>query len=334
MVERIGKPKVAKPGGNYFSRAKTDIQFCKSGCQTLDLALGGGWAERRIANIVGDSSSGKTLLAIEAAANFAIKHKKGRIRYREAEYAFQPSYAEALGMPLDRVDFGDQPLETVEDLFEDLDQVTAKATQPELYICDSLDALTDRAEVERDMNAGTYGAEKAKKMSQLFRRLVGRLSTSNVTLIIISQVRSKIGITFGRKTTRTGGRALDFYASQVLYLAQAGKVVQTTHNVRRATGVIVKAKCDKNKVALPYRDATFEISFGYGVNDIWACLSWLKVTGFLGDLGLTPKTMKDYAHELMTNPDPGKTAEIHEVVERRWYELETKFLSPHRKYGT
>jgi recombination protein RecA len=42
------------------------------------------------------------------------------------------------------------------------------------------------------------------------------MSDADVTLLIVSQVRDKIGAMFGAKHTRTGGRALDFYASQVL----------------------------------------------------------------------------------------------------------------------
>src|SRR6476659_1259045 len=89
LMTRVRLTKSIAGGGNYFSLPKNDVDFISSGCKMLDLALGGGWAEERIINIVGDKSSGKTLLCIEASANFAIKHKKGKIRYRESERAFQ-----------------------------------------------------------------------------------------------------------------------------------------------------------------------------------------------------------------------------------------------------
>ena len=69
-------------GGNYFSSPKTNIKFIKSGCKTLDCVLGGGWALGRIANIVGDKSTGKTLQAIEACATFAKDYPTGKIWYR------------------------------------------------------------------------------------------------------------------------------------------------------------------------------------------------------------------------------------------------------------
>ena len=75
----------------------TSIMFTGSGCTPLDMALGGGWALDRISNVVGDRSSGKTLLAIEAATNFGIAHPGGSIWYRESEHAFDEHYARALG---------------------------------------------------------------------------------------------------------------------------------------------------------------------------------------------------------------------------------------------
>jgi RecA/RadA recombinase len=54
----------------FFSEAKEHIDFIKSGCVLLDCVLGGGWPLGRMANLVGDKSTGKTLLAIEAMANF------------------------------------------------------------------------------------------------------------------------------------------------------------------------------------------------------------------------------------------------------------------------
>lgn len=336
MVARTELKKRITSGGNYFSSPKIDLHFVPTGCKTLDLALGGGWAEGRIANIVGDKSTGKTLLCMEAAANFAIKHPNGQIRYREAEAAFDRAYAEALGMPMDRVDFGDEPFETIEDLFEDLTSCIKKATHPELYICDSLDALSDRAELKRGMDEGTYGTEKARKLSQLFRRLVREMHSSKLTLIIVSQIRAKIGITFGRTTTRSGGRALDFYASQVLFLSQIGTISKTISSIRRPVGLTIKAKVDKNKVGLPYREATFQLSFGYGIDDVNACLSWLDEAGGLFELKLTTAKLKEFKRALRGMEDDefqSVVASIHAAVERQWYDIEKRFIPTRRKYG-
>lgn len=327
----------SKSGGNYFSSPKTNTEFIGSGCTTLDLALGGGWVERRVVNIVGDKSTGKTLLCTEAAANFAMKYakSKGKIRYRESEAAFDQEYASALGMPVDRIDFGD-PMETVEDLFEDLLAVIKGAKGPELYVCDSLDALSDRAEMGRKMDEGTYGAAKAKQLSQLFRRLVRDLEQKQITVIIVSQIRDKIGAMFGRKVTRAGGRALDFYASQVVYLAHIGRLVRTVRGQKRATGIRVKAMVDKNKVALPFREAEFVIRFGYGIDDGAACVEFLKSINALKDINVSDAKTKQYIQDLEEMPMPDfldAMKSLRRVCTEHWYQIEKSLIPTRTKYG-
>lgn len=312
-IDDEAPPPEKKGGGLYFGTPKTDVKFISSGCTTLDLALGGGWARRRIANIVGDKSTGKTLQVIEAAANFNLAEPKGKIRYREAESAFDENYAKALGFPVDKVDFG-EPVDTIEDIFEDLEAVLKGAKGPEMYIVDSLDALSDRGEMERKIDKGSYGMGKPKMLSQMFRRLVRDLADKDVTVFIVSQVRDNIGVTFGRKTTRSGGRALDFYASQVVYLSQIERLHKTISNVKRAVGVTVRAQVDKNKVGLPYREAQFPIMFGYGVDDWKACAEYLKtVTG-----EIVPKT--------------SSLEDLQKQVKESWWEIENKFLPKEPKY--
>lgn len=306
-------PSVVQSGGLYFGSPKSDVQFIPSGCKMLDLSLGGGWARRRIANIVGDKSTGKTLLAIEAAANFNRIEPKGKIRYREAESAFDNNYAAALGFPVDKVDFG-EPVDTIEDVFEDLENVLKGAKGPEMYIIDSLDALSDRGEMERKIDEGSYGMGKAKMLSQMFRRLVRDLANKDVTVFVISQVRDNIGVTFGRKTTRSGGRALDFYASQVLFLSQLGKIPKTIQKVTRTVGVNVRAQVDKNKIGLPYREASFPIMFGFGIQDDVACRDFLK----------------DVTGEIVSKDTP--IQDLRRMVEKEWWEIENRFLSTTPKY--
>jgi recombination protein RecA len=326
---------VSAGGGNYFSSPKTNLKFISSGSKLLDLALGGGWCEGRISNIVGDKSSGKTLLAIEASANFHIKYPDSPVHYREAESAFDEQYARALGFPTSAVDFG-RPLETVEDLFEDLEDVmkTSKKHGPILYIVDSLDALTDRSEIDREIDKGTFGAGKAKQMSQLFRRQVRQLSENNVHLMIISQVRDNIGSLFN-KVTRSGGRALDFYASQVLMLAQLEKEKQTIRGIERVTGLVIRGRVEKNKIALPWREAEFRITMGYGVDDVESCIDWLKKAKRLKNLNVSDEGAKDYLKSIAAMDDEKFIKErerVHAATEAAWYELETEFMPKRTKY--
>lgn len=331
-------------GGNYFASPKSDIQFISTGCKTLDLALGGGWAQGRVGNIVGDKSTGKTLLCIEAAVNFAMTHPKGEIYYVEAEAAFDDKYAAALGLPLDRVTFAKTPegdsIETVEEMYNHFQSVLDKAAKkgtPVLYILDSLDSLSDKAEMKRGFDEGSYGADKPKQMSKLFRRIVRKIEATNALFLVVSQVRDNMNaMSFGRKTKRSGGRALDFYASQVIYLVQVKTLKKTVTGIKRAVGVELLARVDKNKVGLPFREAQFSIEFGYGIDDVSSCLEFLKTCKSLSELEIPDKQVTSTARQikqLSFDEYSKEMRRIHRVTERRWYEIENSFMPSRSKYG-
>lgn len=306
---------VSGDGGLYFSSAKENIQFIRTGCTLLDCVLGGGWPLGRVVNIVGDKSTGKTLLAMEAIANFCRDYPDGKIWYNEAEAAFDEDYARALGIPFNNVTYI-QDCTTVEEFFSHLDGVLDASATPKLYILDSLDSLSDKAEMKRGIDEASYGSSKARKLSEVFRRLTQDVKKANCCLIIISQVRDNIGVSFGEKHTRSGGKALDFYVSLALWLAHTGILKRVVEKVERPVGIKVKAKCKKNKVSLPFRECEFEISFGYGIEDEKASHEFLKAVG-------KPLTGKGRIH-----PD-----ELSKLVVEEWYRIEKTFLPTRRKYG-
>lgn len=339
MVER-NSLNGSEEGGVYF-RGRPAPPLFSSGCGVLDCVLGGGWAEGRIANIIGDSSTGKTLLAIEACANF-LREERGRVFYAEAEAAFDPGYAAKLGLSVEDVEFPE--LFTVEEWFENLYNVQEeldKNDEQGLYILDSLDALSDKAEMERDLDEGSYGTSKAKQLSEMFRRLVRDLS-ENMTILIISQVRDNIGVTFGRQWKRSGGRALDFYASQILVLSRKKKIKRQRQKVQREVGILVRAYCDKNKIAAPYRECDFPLLFGYGVDDLKAGIEWLSDVKRLDAMGFDAGKREDrkkqaknwYKEKWRAGADEFHDAreELDEVIFEVWDEVESRFDPEQRKY--
>jgi recombination protein RecA len=338
--EEVADPDVqveaTSEGGAYFTSRPKNIDFIPSGSTLFDCILGGGYPLGRMVNIVGNKSTGKTLLAIEACANFIRDYPDGTMWYREAEAAFDQDYARALGMPVEQIDF-DAEILTVEDWYEDLLGIVQNYpdNKPGLYILDSLDALSDRAELDRDIDEGSYGANKAKKIGELFRRLVQHLEDKRICVMIISQVRDNIGVKYGKKTTRSGGHAMDFYASQIVDLTQIKTYKKTKKGVERVVGVWIKAKMDKCKVGFPYRDCTFPILFGYGIDDVRSCIEWLLEVKAPSAIDMTIEEAKKTLKGLDAMADDEYEALSDKVTKAcitRWYDIEDEFLPTKRKY--
>lgn len=327
-------------GGNYFVDQKSPLEFIHSGCAVLDCALGGGWPLGRIANIVGDESTGKTLLAMEAMANFHRQYG-GLMFYREAEAAFDKDYAEALGMPVRHISFIDpDKFMTIEDFYNDLEACADECIKRDkvgIYYCDSLDGLSDAEELElvekKGFSGGTYGVKKAKDLHKMFRLQCSTIAEANMHLGVISQTKDKINAQFPTKT-RSGGRALNFFASQALWLSADDQVKETQAGIKRVTAIQVRAQVKKSKIALPYRECNFTIRFGHGIDSLASSLDWLEDIKRLDsviDVGRTA-----YQNRIKRMDDEEYWAEVERVdkeVVRIWREIEAGFISNvRRKY--
>lgn len=332
-------PASKRAGGNYFPQKDKPLTFIHSGCTVLDCILGGGWPLGRIANIVGDKSTGKTLLAIEASANFAKQFPNGKIYYREAEAAFDEAYAVRLGLPIKQVSFGSKGLQTkwgtIEDVFRDLRKKVsqhAASGLPGLYIVDSLDALSSEAARNREVGEGSYNLEKPKMLSLMFSELASEIKAASLCVMIISQTRHRIGFVVGEKHRRSGGDALDFYASQILWLKHLKNIDRTYRGEKRIIGIRVIANCKKNKITDPFQKCTFDIRFGYGIHDIAASIDWLQKMNMTKRLGLTPKQL-DACVDLDLAEAPVDVDKINTVVRETWKELGDHFAPKQSKYA-
>jgi len=329
-----------EPIGHYFARRSNSIEFIPSGAAVLDCTLGGGWPLSRIANILGDESTGKTLMAIEACANFAQMHPKGNIYYREAESAFDAPYAEALGMPVDRVKFIEpEDFVTVEDFYSDLHKAvndTIKRDIPGLYIVDSLDALSDKAEQGAKFDQASYNVSKAKQIGKLLRMCKGEVSKARMCLIIVSQTRDRITegfmARFAKKKTRSGGKALDFYASQCLWLSHLNTISATRGKVKRPVAIRVRAKCEKNKIALPLRTCEFTIRFGQGIDSLASSLDWLEDVELWDDvIDSSRKTYMNRINALSDREYWQEALRVDTAVTQLWADTEEAFLEGTRQ---
>lgn len=323
-------------------KRKQHLYHFTSGCALLDQVLGGGWCERRIINVVGDFSSNKTGLAIEAMTNFILKYPDSshRVRYAEAERAFDPIYAQRLGLPIKRVEMSrdEVPLDVVEDWYEDITQFAKDCEYDSLYVLDSLDALSSRQEMKKEFGKGSFN-DKARQVNELLRRTKGVLDDNRVTLIIISQIRERMEVGFGEKYLRAGGKGLDFYASQVLWLYKLKQIRSDRtfrgKKVSRPIGVNIRARCKKSKVGAPLRECNMPMYFSYGIDDVEAAIDFLKDTGFtteLSDIGLTGDAKRKVKH-MGDDAYQNLRQQLNEIIPIAWAEVEALFTNTRNKYG-
>lgn len=244
-----------------FEENVKDVEFISSGSIKLDLALGGGYAVGRIIEAYGAESSGKTTAAIHAIVEV---QKLGKMAvYLDYENALDPVYMASLG-----VDFSKEKLlivypDSTEQGFEIMKQFVG-VEEVGIIVVDSVAAMTPKAELEGDFGDSKMGLQ-ARAMSQAMRMLVSSIKKSDCIAFFINQTREKIGVMFGDPTTTTGGKALQFYASQRLRLAKAGSQKDKEGEFISTT---TRVTIDKNKVAPPKRKAEINIRYGEGFDII------------------------------------------------------------------
>jgi len=281
------------------------VETISSGSVVLDhwVLGGGGFPRGMISEVYGDEASGKTTLGIMTCISAQKSNKnKGRAVYIDFEHAFDPRYAQMLGLNLDKSRFFLIQPSYMERGFD-----IASACVEHGYDCiviDSVAAMLPKKVLHGDAEAVIEPGIHARVFNPNCTRLMQIIGRQKKTAVImINQLRSVIQAskyslavdaqtTYTGERTTTGGRALKYFANVRLYLRVGARLNKEkedpfTGELRKIpVAIYVKATCTKSKqMGGPHRAGDILIRFGQGVDNVFSLIGLAIQQGIINKGG-------------------------------------------------
>ncbi len=291
-VEKVSHKKQTTP-----QRKPNQNNLLSTGSTMLNLALTdktiGGFLKGKYYFMVGDSTSGKTFLSMTCFAEASINPNFDDYRFiydnvedgclMDIPRLFGKGVAQRIEGPTGTKKNPGYSY-TIEEFYYNLDDALDIGV-PFIYVLDSMDSLSSEAEGKKfqeqkeafqqgKKTEGSYGDGKAKKNSESLRKILGRIGKNGSILIILCQTRDDLGFGFSKKT-RSGGRALKFYATCEIWSSVIQTLKKTVKGKARKIGVRAQLETKKNRITGKLKTVGVDIFPSYGMDDIGSCVDYL-----------------------------------------------------------
>jgi len=243
-------------GALVFGSELVPVERVSTGISKLDKVLGGGWPKGRITEIWGPQSAGKSSLVYACIAAVQKADPKAKIAYFDQENTFSPDWAELFGIDLKRlVRVAALPAEVVGELI--VKMVRAKW---DMVVVDSVVELLTQKELERGAEEASY-AVVASFLSRLLPKIVILQSNSPTVVLLVNQVRDKIGFFLGAGEKSPGGHAL-FHLDTLKLRVQRKGFIESDKGKR--IGIEVAMKLVKSKLGGEQNECRLQLVWGKG----------------------------------------------------------------------
>ena len=195
--------------------------YWPTGLLPIDVVTGGGVARGRMFFTAGESQTLKSLIGLATIAQ--VQRLGGTAALIDTEHSFHQDWALALGINLSELILIQPEIGE-----EAVDQMDVMVTNEIDFICfDSIAAILTRSERELQLSGNSHNqpANIARLMSLALRKLTS--ANRKTSILWITQMRDNIGaMPASPKSIKTGGKAMDYYASQTLTLRKTGKITE------------------------------------------------------------------------------------------------------------
>ncbi len=299
---------------------ETPQEFLRSGLLSIDWVLNNkGIPLGKVTEIYGDFSSGKSWFCYNLLGK---AQKEGFVAIlMDTEGSFSAEWGRKCGIDMDKI-IVLKPF-SLEEVFETLFSTLKELKNEKLFIIwDSL-AMTP-SEKEMDDGFDKKDLTKAQVIGQGLRMVLRYMEDKNATLVVINQLREKIGMVFGESEYTPGGRSLGFAVSLRIRFWKKSKI----KHEENAVGHKVKVECSKSKVFEPLKFAECEFLFGRGIDIYSGVFELLEKLGYIVGVGgwykfegEERKWRKDDFYGMIIDKDPYLIELLKQVFELKDVEL-------------
>lgn len=257
-----------------------------TGIDVLDVILGGGFVIGSLGILVGSPGSGKSMLAMQTLGTAQKKFKEVLVSYIDVEQSTTMNRLVSLGVNSPPIKpFTDI---TIEKLLKFIDCVCMykekynKVDIPAIIVWDSIANTLSEKEKEVDDINQTIGL-RARTLSMALPKYISKCSKYNICLLAINQLRDLINIDKYHPVSNDlkfmtpsknmpSGNAIKFNAFHLLELKIKGVTNVDKHGFN---GIIVSAKCVKNKLFPPNIEVMLYGDFVKGFSNFWTNYNFL-----------------------------------------------------------
>ena len=216
----------------------------------------------RIVSLIGDSGSGKSLLADHFIAE--TQHIGGLAVLFDVERAGYIQQMEKLGIDVTKLIVSGTKV--LENIFEKIIYFVKsfndkKLDVPLTIVIDSISQASSRAEVEEGFDKSDM--KRAQVIRKGLRMVSGLISDHKVCLIIVNHQTQNIGDMYGPKKVTSGGTAIEYFPSQII---EVNKGKQIKNEMEIPIGMEIRIRINKSRFYVPFITAKVEVYFGKGLD--------------------------------------------------------------------